>query len=193
MNCISRIFLTLARMLELLSVAFYVAAVSFLNRKSVEAISSKYKRIEVGFSPSDHSSESQWIRSKKVGSVVCVDANKIIWGFGFPLSEWNPLVLEAKYGGFLPFFFERFCPLNNTESWYPKVGSQRFKKSDLSGLVPDVPLTLFHWLNARGVLPRNDIAGSGLGRGSQFKGPASAFTLKKEQLRIRYLKQKKTR
>jgi hypothetical protein len=119
---------------------------------------------------------------------VLVDCNKISTGYGYKLEEFHPLVMELRYPGFLEEYFRNFQPTDIQEAWFPifpnKVGEIE------ETLVRDRKIPWLPWIISEGCLPTNDIAGSGYGHGSQFRGPITRINLHREQFRVHSLYKK---
>jgi hypothetical protein len=117
--------------------------------------------------------------------VRMVDCKKIYWGYGYRLDSRHPLVLEIEYPNFLEIFFTYYQPKNFSQAWYPQYVGECTKPANR---LVDIPkIDWYPWLLEKGALPRNDIANSGLGHGSQLRGPVTQINLRREIFRTKSL------
>lgn len=116
---------------------------------------------------------------------LLLDATRIVSGYGYGLADSHPLVLELFHPGFLEVYFKNFQPCDEQEAWFPKFSPR--DEGFEEGLVTDRSIRWLPWLLEEGKFPTNDIIGSGLGHGSQFRGPISRINLRREQFRVNFL------
>lgn len=114
-----------------------------------------------------------------------IDCKKIYWGYGYRLDSYHPLVLEIAYPNFLEIFFTYYQPKNFTQAWYPRYEDMCVKPADRLIEIPTIDW--YPWLLEEGAFPRNDIANSGLGHGSQLRGPITRINLYREIFRTKSL------
>jgi hypothetical protein len=177
----------LASYLWKLEIAVQAASLTLLQQRRARAGSGKVPFFEFEDSILEIRSIDDVLEAARLDEAVpvLVDVSKVLSGYGNSLSEHNPLVMELQYPGFLEVYFRNFQPINLQEAWFPRFPA---KEGEIgNALVFDRRILWLPWIASEGHMPTNDIAGSGYGHGSQFRGPISRINLNREQFRMHSL------
>lgn len=110
----------------------------------------------------------------------------LIWGYGFPLDDLNPVVLECRFDGFLDIFFSNFVPKTFAQAWKPSLIKENNFESNSMGL--DIPIKWLMEPNFEKILPTADLGQTGHHQNSQFRGPLSKKYINLEKVRLKKIK-----
>ena len=111
---------------------------------------------------------------------------KVMWGYGFPLDDFNPHILECRFDGFLDTFYSNFCPQTFAQAWNPSLINEN--NYEPNAMEMDIPIKWLMDPNSEKTLPTADLGKTGHHQNSQFRGPLSQKNINIEKIRLKKIK-----